>query len=150
MKVILRKDEPKLGEADTLVNVSDGYARNYLFPRKIAVPATAAETAALEKRKEEREKERAKKRAEFEELARKLAALELSIEADVGEEGKLFGSVTSQDIASAVHKTANIEIDRKKIELADPIKIIGEYNVPIKLYRDVSADLRVKVIAKPA
>jgi len=150
MKVILRKDEPKLGEADTLVNVSDGYARNYLFPRKIAVPATAAETAALEKRKEEREKERAKKRAEFEELARKLAALELSIEADVGEEGKLFGSVTSQDIASAVHKTANIEIDKKKIELADPIKIIGEYKVPIKLYRDVSADLRVKVIAKPA
>lgn len=150
MKVILRKDEPKLGEADTLVNVSDGYARNYLFPRKIAVPATAAETAALEKRKEEREKERAKKRAEFEELARKLAALELSIEADVGDEGKLFGSVTSQDIASAVHKTANIEIDKKKIELADPIKIIGEYKVPIKLYRDVSADLRVKVIAKPA
>ncbi len=138
----------KLGEADSLVEVSDGYARNYLFPRKIAVPATSAEVAALEKRRSEKEKKLAEKRSEFEELAKKLSSLEFSIPVDAGEGGKLFGSVTSQDIAAEVQKSANIEIDKKKIELADPIKALGEYSIPVKLFQDVTANLKVKIIPK--
>jgi len=148
MKVILRKDEPKLGEEDSLVEVSAGYARNYLFPRRIAVPATPAETAALEKRKAEKEKILAAKRAEFEELAQKLSSLEITIGADAGEEGKLFGSVTSQDIADEVQRSSQIDVDKKRIDLADPIKVVGEYSVPIRIFKDISASLKVKVIAK--
>lgn len=148
MKVVLRKDAPKLGEADSLVEVSDGYARNYLFPRKIAIPATPAEVAALKKRSAEKEKKLAEKRSEFEELAKKLSSFEFSISVDAGEGGKLFGSVTSQDIAAEVQKSANIEIDKKKIELADPIKVVGEYSVPVKLFQDITANLKVKIIPK--
>jgi large subunit ribosomal protein L9 len=148
MKVVLRKDMSKLGEADSLVEVSDGYARNYLFPRKIAVPVTSAEVAALEKRRSEKEKKLAEKKSEFEELAKKLSSLEFSIPVDAGEGGKLFGSVTSQDIAAEVQKSANIEIDKKRIELADPIKALGEYSIPVKLFQDVTANLKVKIIPK--
>ncbi len=148
MKVILRREEPKLGEEDSLVEVSAGYARNYLFPRKIAVPATPAEIAALEKRRAEKEKELAAKREEFEELARKLSSLEIAISADAGEGGKLFGSVTPQDIAEAVQRCSQIEIDKKKIDLADPIKVVGEYSVPVKIFKDISASLKIKVTAK--
>jgi large subunit ribosomal protein L9 len=148
MKVVLRKDVPKLGEADNLVDVSAGYARNYLFPRTLAVPATANELASLEKRRAEQEKVAAEKRAEFEELASKLSATEISITADAGEGGKLFGSVTSQDIADEVQKSAQLELDKKKIELTDPIKVLGEYDVPIKLFKDVTAKLKVKIVPK--
>lgn len=148
MKVILRKEEPKLGEEDSLVEVSAGYARNYLFPRRIAVPATPAEIAALEKRKAEKEKVLAAKRTEFEELAQKLSSLEVTISADAGEGGKLFGSVTSQDIADEVQRISQIDVDKKKIDLADPIKVVGEYSVPIKVFKDISASLKVKVLAK--
>lgn len=148
MKVVLRRDVPKVGDEDTLVEVSDGFARNYLFPKKLAVPATPAETAALEKRKAEKEKEMAGKRTELEELAKRISGLEISISVDAGEGGKLFGSVTSQDIAAEVSKAAQIELDKKKIELADPIKVVGEYSVPVKIYQDISAALRVKVVAK--
>jgi large subunit ribosomal protein L9 len=148
MKVVLRKDLSNLGEEDSLIDVSNGYARNYLFPRKLAVPATPAEVAALEKRKAEREKKLAEKRAEHEELAQKLSSLEVSIPVDAGESGKLFGSVTSQDIAAAVQAAAQIDIDKKKIELAEPIKVIGQYSVPVKLFQDVSATLKVNIEAR--
>lgn len=148
MKIVLRKDLSNLGEEDSLIEVSSGYARNYLFPRKLAVPATPAEVAALEKRRAEREKKLAVKRAEHEELAKKLSSLEVSIPVDAGEGGKLFGSVTSQDIAAAVQTTAQIDIDKKKIELAEPIKVVGQYSVPVKLFQDVSATLKVKVEAR--
>lgn len=148
MKVVLRKDLSNLGEEDSLIEVSNGYARNYLFPRKLAVPATPAEVSALEKRKAVKEKEVAEKRAEHEELAQKLSSLEVSIPADVGESGKLFGSVTSQDIAAAVQAAAQIDIDKKKIELAEPIKVVGQYSIPVKLFQDVSATLKVKIEAR--
>jgi large subunit ribosomal protein L9 len=148
MKVVLRKDLSNLGEEDSLIDVSSGYARNYLFPRKLAVPATPAEVAALEKRKAGREKKLAAKRAEHEELAQKLSSLEVSIPVDAGESGKLFGSVTSQDIAVAVQAAAQIDIDKKKIELAEPIKVIGQYSVPVKLFQDVSATLKVNIEAR--
>ena len=148
MKVVLRKDLSNLGEEDSLIEVSNGYARNYLFPRKLAVPATSAEVSALEKRKAEKEEKLAEKRAEHEELAQKLSSLEVSIPVDAGESGKLFGSVTSQDIAAAVQAAAQIDIDKKKIELAEPIKVVGQYSIPIKLFQDVSATLKVKIEAR--
>ena len=87
-------------------------------------------------------------RGEFEALAQKLSSLEITISADAGEGGKLFGSVTPQDIADEVQRSSQIEVDKKKIELADPIKVVGEYSVPIKIFRDISASLKVKVVAK--
>ena len=148
MKAILYKDVPSLGEEDSLVEVSEGYARNYLFPKKLAGPATPSAVAALEKRKAEREKVLAQKKAELEGLAEKLSALEISIAVDAGEGGKLFGSVTSQDIAEAIQRISQIDINKKKIELVDPIKVVGEYSVPVKLLQDITANLKVKVIPK--
>ena len=148
MKVILRKEVEKLGEEGSVVNVSDGYARNYLFPKKLAVPATKKEIAAVEKRQALREKELNEKKAEFEELAKKLSALEVSIPADAGEGGKLFGAITSQDIALAVSAAAGIELDKKKIDLSEPIKALGEHKVLVKLFHDISTEIKIQVISK--
>ncbi len=148
MKVILYKAVDKLGEEDNLVDVSAGYARNFLFPKKLAGPATASALKAWEKRADVRDKKLSAKRAEFETLAKTLSEAEISISADVGEGGKLFGSVTSQDIALEASKIAGVEIDKKKIELHEPIKTVGEHAVPIKLFQDISAELKVNVVSK--
>ncbi|MFH1684369.1 MAG: 50S ribosomal protein L9 [Candidatus Margulisiibacteriota bacterium] len=148
MKVILYKEVPKLGEEDSLVDVSAGYARNYLLPKKLAGPATVATLKALEKRQAERKKGMEAKRAELEELAKKLSSIEVLITADAGEGGKLFGSVTSQDIAAEASKLAGVDIDKRKIELDEPLKALGEYSVPIKLYQDIAAKIKVKVVSK--
>jgi large subunit ribosomal protein L9 len=148
MKVVLRKDVEGLGERDEVVGVSDGHARNFLFPRGLAAPASKAELAVVEKRKAKREKELEARRAEFEALAKKLSDLEVSIPSDAGEEGKLFGSVTSQDIALAVKEASDLELDKKKIDLSEPLKVLGEYSVPVRIYKDISAKLKVKVVAK--
>jgi large subunit ribosomal protein L9 len=148
MKVILRKEVLNLGEADTVAEVSRGYARNYLLPKKMAITATKAEIAAAEKRKAERDKKLSEKRAEFEDLAKKISSLEIVVPADAGEGGRLFGSVTTQDIALAVKGSANIELDKRKIEINEPIKTLGEHSVLVKLSGYISANLKVKVIAK--
>ena len=148
MKVILYKAVDKLGEDDSLVDVSDGYARNYLLPNKLAIPATASAVKAWEKRAESREKKLAAKRAELEALAKKLSEAQITISADVGEGGKLFGSVTSQDIAVEASKAAGVEIDKRKIELNEPIKTVGEHSVPIKLFQGITAELKVNVVSK--
>lgn len=148
MKVILLKEVPDLGDEDSLVDVSEGYARNYLFPRKLAGQATPAAVAGLEKRRDEREKQLAAKRAELEELAKKIAELEVEIPADTGEGGKLFGSVTTQDVAAGLNKALGIEIDKRKIVLSEPIKLVGEYTVLVKLYREINAHLKIKVVTR--
>jgi large subunit ribosomal protein L9 len=148
MKVVLRKDIDTLGERDKVTEVSNGYARNFLIPKGLAVPATPAELATVAKRNEKREKDLEARRAEFEALAKKLSELEVSISADAGEEGKLFGSVTAQDIALAVKENADLELDKKKISLSEPLKVLGEYTVNVKIYKEISADLKVKVVAK--
>jgi large subunit ribosomal protein L9 len=148
MKLILYKDVPGLGEEDSLVDVSEGYARNYLLPKKLAGPATPAALASLEKRRAEKEKKTAEKKAEVEAMARQLSSLEISIPADAGEGGKLFGSVTTQDIAVAIQSLAQVDVDKKRIELSEPIKIVGEYDVPVRLFADITARLKVKVIPK--
>lgn len=141
MKVIILEDE-------RVENVSDGYARNYLLPRKLAVPATPQAIAAAEKRREKKKAEMEQKKAEMQQLADKLAALEIEIPADAGEEGKLFGSITAADIAEAVKKTAGIEIDKKKIDIADPIKALGAHQASVKLFAEVKATLKLKIYAK--
>jgi large subunit ribosomal protein L9 len=141
MKVIFVED-------DRIEAVSDGYARNYLLPNKLAMIATPAALAAAEKRREKRKQELEKRKAEMQALAEKLAALEIVVEADAGEGGKLFGSVTAADIAEAARKAGGVEIDKRKILLEEPIRTIGEYSVPLKLHPDVTAALKLKVSAK--
>jgi large subunit ribosomal protein L9 len=135
-------------EDDRIEEVSEGYARNYLLPRKLAMVATPQALASAEKRREKRKAEIEQKRTEMQTLAEKLAATEIEVKADVGEGGKLFGSITSSDIAEAVKRETGIEIDRKKVELNEPLKIVGDYNVPVKLFQEVSATLKIKVSAK--
>ena len=140
MKVIILED-------DSLANVSDGYARNFLFPRKLAIVASPAALAALGKRQDKKKAEIEKKQQEMRELAEKLAAMEITITADSGEGGKLFGSVTTADLARAIRQ-AGVEIDKRKIEIKTPLKTIGDYVVSVKLFRDINAALKVKVSAK--
>jgi len=149
MKVVLRTEVENLGEIDKIVDVADGYARNYLLPRGLAAKATKAEVAAAGKRHAAREKALEARRADFEVLAGKLEGLIVEITADAGEEGKLFGSVTAQDIAQAIFTSSGIEVDKKKIELAAPIKIVGTYPAKIKIYKEISAQIHVKVVATP-
>jgi large subunit ribosomal protein L9 len=148
MKVILYKDVDKVGDADTLVEVSEGYARNYLIPKRLAGPATPAALAALAERQEKLRQEMEARRSELEALAQKISSLDVEIAAEAGEGGKLFGAVTSQDIAIEISKALGSEIDKKKVNLGDPIKVVGEYKVIIKLYQDITADLKLKVTPK--
>jgi len=138
MKVIFVED-------DRVENVSEGYARNYLIPNRLVIAATGQALAAVEKRKDKKAAEVAGKRSEAEALAARLSEFEVEIKVDAGEGGKLFGSVTAAAIAEAVRKQAGIEIDRRKVELRDPIKNTGEYSVPVKLIQDVFAKLKLKV-----
>ncbi len=141
MKVIILED-------DRIENVSDGYARNYLFPRKLAQAATPAALAAVEKRQEKKKAEIAKRQEEMKSLAEQLGALEITVTADAGEGGKLFGSITSSDLAKAIKQSANLDIDKRKIVLGEPLKAVGDYTVTVKLFQDISAQLKVKVAAK--
>ena len=141
MKVIFLED-------DRTQNVADGYARNYLFPRKLAVISTPQAAAAAEKRRGAKLAEAEKKKEEMQAVADRLAKLEIVIKVDAGEGGKLFGSVTSADIADAVKKESGIEIDKKKIELEEPLKAVGDHTVTAKLSHDVVAKLKIKVAAK--
>lgn len=145
MIVILTKDVKGTGKAGEVVKVSDGYARNMLLPKGLAKEATEGNVKNLEKQraiaaeKLEAQKEAAKKQAE------KLEGVTLVIKSKGGENGKLFGSITSKDIAEALEKQENIKIDKKKIELANPIKQTGETQVTVKLFSEVSATLKVNV-----
>ncbi len=147
MKVILREDVEKLGKAGEVVRVADGYGRNYLIPRKLAVPADLRNLRALEHERKGIEARARKMRKAAEDTAAKLAALVLTIPAKAGEEGKLFGAVTSRDIAQAL-AAAGIEVDRKGVQLADPIKQTGEYRVPVRLAAGVSPEVLVTVVAE--
>lgn len=147
MKVILTKDIDNIGRERDVIEVSEGYARNYLFPRKLAQEATGPAVKELEKSKARFEKKIERKTDEMKELAEKISLSKVTVFADAGEEGKLFGSVTSSDIASELAKNG-IEIDRKKIFLSSPIKTIGEHVVKVKVFRDIDADLTISVAAK--
>ena len=149
MKVILLKDVKGLGKAGEVANASDGYARNFLLPKKLVMEATEANLKELERRRAEIEAQRAMDKAVAEDLKKKIeAAAPVVIESKAGEGGRLFGAVTSKDIADAFYKLYKIELDKKKIVMDTPIKQEGPAVVELKLFQGISAKLKLNVVAK--
>jgi large subunit ribosomal protein L9 len=145
MEIILREHVEHVGRRGEIVEVADGYARNYLLPRKLALPATDGNRKWVERERRIVDAREAEERGAAEAIAARLTALELSIARKVGENDQLFGSVTNGDIADLL-KTKGFDIDRRKILLPDPLKALGETTVPIKLHREVTANVRVSVV----
>lgn len=148
MQVILREDVENLGNTGELVNVKDGYARNYLIPRGLAVHATPRNVRRLEHEKRVISQRDAKRQKDAQALKDKLEALSLTIAKHTGEEDKLFGAVTNREIADALNEDTGLSIDRKSIQLEQPIKSLGVYSVEVKLSRDVVATVKLWVVAK--
>jgi large subunit ribosomal protein L9 len=147
MKVVLLKDIKGKGKAGDIVNVSDGYASNYLFPNKLAVVGNAGNLNQAESKKQSDNYRKDQIKQEAFENAKKINGKEVTIAVKIGENGKLFGSVTSKEIADEISKLG-VEVDKKKVELNDNIKSVGKYNVKIKLHPDVTAKCVVNVVAK--
>ena len=145
MKVILLQDVKGTGKQGQLVEVNTGHARNFLLPRKLAVEATPASLAELEKKKKYEETRRMRELEKATELAKKLEEYTIKVEAKVGEKGKLFGSITNKEISEALEAQTGISIDRRRIVLDEPIKTVGEKTVEIKLHSQVSAKLKVEI-----
>lgn len=145
MQIILREDVPSLGKAGDLVKVANGYARNYLIPRKMAVEATPRNLKALEHEKLLIEHKKRRELKDSESLKEKIESISCTIGVKVGEDDKLFGSVTSMDIEEGL-KREGVEIDRRKIELEEPIRTLGVYTVPIKIAPETQAKLKVWVV----
>lgn len=145
MKVILREDVDHVGKMGELVTVADGFGRNYLLPRQMAAAATEKNVRMLEHQKRLIEAKRKKERAAADELVKRLAQIPVTIPMQAGEEDKLFGSVTSQDIADVL-AAADFVIDKRKIVLDKPIKTLGTFLVPVKLASDVTAEVKVSVV----
>ena len=144
MKIILRQDVDELGLEGDIINVANGYGRNYLIPKGIALEATPQNRKALELQRKKIEVRRVKARGEAEKLKQKVEEIVITLSQKAGEEGKLYGSVTSMDIASDLEKKG-IVIDRRKILLEKPIKTLGEFEVPVKIYPEVTAAIKVVV-----
>ena len=147
MKVILRKDVENLGEAGTIQTVSDGYARNYLIPKGLAVVATPGELEVHAENQRVKERKIARQERELQELADRIAATELTFEARAGEQGRLFGSVTAGDIAEKLSTAVGTEIDRRKIVLEEPIRTVGEHSVTVHLVGKLRPQVKVVVQA---
>lgn len=144
MEVILKEDVPKLGHRGDVVKVAEGYGRNYLLPRKLAIEANAGNKAVIEQMKQSAVRRSAIEKADSEALAKQLDAVALTFSRKAGEKDHLFGSVTSADIAEALEQKG-FNIDRRKIQLHEPLKSIGEFEVPIRLHRDVTSRVKVTV-----
>jgi large subunit ribosomal protein L9 len=149
MEVILKEDVANLGHRGDVVKVADGYGRNFLLPRKLALQATLANKAVIEQMKTAAARRSATEKAQAEQLVAKLEPLVLSFTRKSGENGQLFGSVTSADIAGDL-EAKGFEVDRRKIQLAEPIKSLGSFDVAIKLHREVTAHVKVQVAADAA
>jgi large subunit ribosomal protein L9 len=147
MEVILREHVDNLGRRGDVVKVAEGYARNYLLPRKLALAVTDANKRQIDREKKVAEAKDAEDRAQAEAVAQRLTAAEVEIARRVGENQTLYGSVTSADIAQVL-QARGIEIDKRRIQLPEPLKALGETTVPVKIHRDVTAQVRVKVIAE--
>ena len=144
MEVILKEDVQKLGHRGDLVKVAEGYGRNYLLPRKLAIEATAANRAVIEQMRAAALRRSAKEKGEAEELAKQFEGLSVSFTRKAGEKDHLFGSVTSADIAAELEKKG-FSVDRRKIQLNEPLKTVGEFTVPIRLHRDVATSVKVSI-----
>jgi large subunit ribosomal protein L9 len=147
IQVILQQDVDKVGSSGDLIRVRPGFARNYLLPRQLAVPATAAAVRRIEHEKTVAMTRAEKAKKEAREVANALGALAVKIVQKAGEDGRLFGSVTTKDIESAL-RAQGVAVDRRKIQLAEPIKSVGAYEVPVKLASEVMTTLKVEVVAK--
>jgi len=145
MEVILREHVDNLGKRGEIVKVADGYARNYLLPRKLALPATDGNKKHVERERKIVETREAEEKSQADAIAAKLAGVEIVIARRVGDTEQLYGSVTGADIADFL-KTKGFEIDRRKLILPEPIKAIGDHSVPLKLHREVTVPLTVKVV----
>ena len=149
MEVILREHVDNLGRRGEVVKVADGYARNYLLPRKLALLVTDGNKKTIEREKVKFDVKEAEEQKVAQAVADRMATVEIEIARKVGETDALFGSVTNADIAEAL-AAKGFDIDRRKLHLAEPIKKLGDYDVPLKLHRDVTATVKVKVVAEGA
>ena len=149
MEVILRQHVDNLGRRGEIVKVADGYARNYLLPRKLALPATVGNKQHVERERKIFEAREAEERGQAEAIAARLTALTISIARRVGDTEQLYGSVTASDIAEFL-KEKGFEVDRRKLILPEPIKSLGEHDVPLKLHREVTVPLKVHVTREGA
>ncbi|HET9409181.1 MAG TPA: 50S ribosomal protein L9 [Candidatus Sulfotelmatobacter sp.] len=148
MEVILKEDVAKLGSRGDVVKVAEGYGRNYLLPRKLAIQANEGNKAVIAQMKAAAVRRSAKEKAQSEELAKQFEGLSVSFTRRAGEHDQLFGSVTSGDLADALEKKG-FNVDRRKIQLHEPLKTLGEFTIPVKLHKEVTAHLKV-VIEKEA
>jgi large subunit ribosomal protein L9 len=148
MEVILKEDVVKLGSRGDVVKVAEGYGRNYLLPRKLAIEASAGNKAVIEQMKAASLRRSVKEKAQAEELSKQFDGLSLAFQRRSGESDQLFGSVTSGDIAEALEKKG-FNVDRRKIQVHEPLKTLGEFTVPVKLHKDVTTHVKV-VIEKEA
>jgi large subunit ribosomal protein L9 len=145
MEVILREDIDKLGSRGEVIKVAPGFARNFLLPKRLAVAATEANRKIVEQERQSHLRKEAKVKTEAEDLSKLMAGITVTIAQKAGEQDQLFGSVTSKDVADAL-AAQNFIIDRRKIQLDDPIKQLGEFKVPVKLHKDVTAEVTVVVV----
>ena len=147
MEVILREHVEHLGRRGDVVKVASGYARNYLLPRKLALAVNDNNKRQIERERKLAEVRELEEKTQAEAYAQRLAEADISIARRVGEHDALYGSVTSADVAQALH-AKGFEVDKRKITMADPFKALGEYTVPVKVHRDVTAQVKVKVVAE--
>ncbi len=150
MQVILRQDMPNLGHEGDVVTVADGYARNYLLPRKLAVEATKGALKDLEQQRRAIQRRRAEKQQAAQAMAERLAEQTLVIRATVGEGGRLHGQITPQQIAAAIKEQMGIEVDRRSVEIAEPIRQTGDYLVSVELYKGVRTRIALSVVSEAA
>lgn len=148
MEVILKEDVPKLGNRGDVIKVAEGYGRNFLLPKKLAIEASKANKAVIEQMKAAALRRSAKEKSQAEELSKQFDGVTVSFVRRSGEHDQLFGSVTSSDVAEALEKKG-FNVDRRKVQLHEPLKTLGEFMVPVKLHKDVTAHLKV-VIEKEA
>ena len=147
MEVILREHVDNLGRRGDVVKVAAGYARNYLLPRKLALAVTESNKRQIERERKIADAREAEEKSQAEALAQRIGQLEIEIARRVGEHDTLYGSVTSADISHAL-QAKGFDIEKRKIQLAEPLKALGETSVPVKIHRDVTAQVRVKVVAE--
>ncbi|OPZ64990.1 MAG: 50S ribosomal protein L9 [Firmicutes bacterium ADurb.Bin506] len=146
MKVVLQKDVPGLGKKDTAVEVAEGYARNYLIPRGLALAASSGQLKRIEELRDAERRREAKEEAKARENARKLKSTGVTIKAKAGDAGRLYGSITAKDVAEAISQVIGVAVDRRKIELHEPIREIGEHIITVRVHPGVSAEVCVKVV----
>ena len=148
MKVILKADIKGVGKKDQVINASDGYARNFLFPKNLAVEANAENMSKLKAKQDSNAFKKSQEKEEAQKIADKLSKILMKVQEKAGENGKIFGGVSSKEIAENLEKLYNIKVDKKKIDLKETIKTLGMFTIEIKLYEGVVGKLKIDVISK--